>query len=244
VPVVRNCQQCGNEFSQGKRSILQKYCSYACSGAARKAKGSKQCVCKTCGSSFTKANSQYSKYKGAGKYCSRKCSYEGIVAETADKPIPDKYGRGKRSADKKWQLAVREKDDYTCQRCGVQDYYVHTHHVATRSTRPDLKHEVSNGKCLCSPCHTWVHGHPLEAAALGLLANIKYEVERRQQMHTEISSTKKMKADTLKEDILSYAHNGMRADAIASKVGLSSTPVRRILKEAGYSYPPGRPASG
>lgn len=84
----------------------------------------------------------------------------------------------KSTEDKKWQLAVRLKDDYTCQKCGIRQDFIHTHHVATRSRRPDLKHEVSNGKCLCFTCHEWVHNNPKEATELGLLSIETYELVR------------------------------------------------------------------
>jgi len=82
-------------------------------------------------------------------------------------------------ADKQWKEAVRLKDNFTCQRCGVQQVYIHAHHVAPRARRPDLKYEISNGKCLCNGCHTWVHGHPIEAKEAGLLSGETYELVRK-----------------------------------------------------------------
>lgn len=43
----------------------------------------------------------------------------------------------------------------------------HAHHVLPRSRGgPDT---LENLVSLCGPCHVWVHGHPDEATALGLL---------------------------------------------------------------------------
>lgn len=75
-----------------------------------------------------------------------------------------------------WSRDVKERDDYTCQRCGVRDEKNnHAHHVAPRSRRPDLKFDRSNGKTLCPGCHRWVHENPIESTALGLLSDATYE---------------------------------------------------------------------
>lgn len=79
------------------------------------------------------------------------------------------------AADRQWKRAVRLRDDYTCQRCGVQQPYIHAHHIAPRGRRPDLIHDVDNGMCLCFECHRYVHEHPKESTAQGFLSDEKYE---------------------------------------------------------------------
>lgn len=164
------CQQCGrNYWTFPSRTTIQrnsKYCSIRCSSLSKNTKVDR--VCKTCGTKFTISPSQLNYYKGAGKYCSKQCSYKGIAKEAEKKPIKDKYGRSKRKADNTWKSAVREKYNYTCARCGKYDKYAHTHHVKPRSRFPELKHDVSNGICVCNSCHTWIHGNPKEATRLGL----------------------------------------------------------------------------
>lgn len=170
----RTCVVCGTQFIS-YQAIPSKYCGYICLNSATKTKVVRKC--RTCGNEFDFAPSQLKAYSGAGKYCSRECSYKGIVKETATKPTKDKWQRTSRKADKEWQLAVRQKDNYTCRRCGVFQLYIHTHHVATRSTRPDLKHVVANGICLCNSCHSWVHHHPEESYKSGWLSREKYEAK-------------------------------------------------------------------
>jgi hypothetical protein len=131
--------------------------------------------CKECGTSFLINPSQFKYYKGAGQYCSKKCHAQHKIKLNANLPIKDRYGRTNRHADKQWQQAVREKDGCICQRCGKYDPYIHAHHVAPRSRRPDLRHEISNGKCLCASCHQWVHWNPKESTPLGLLSDASYE---------------------------------------------------------------------
>jgi hypothetical protein len=83
-------------------------------------------------------------------------------------------------ADSIWSQAVRARDDHRCQRCGKRDEKNnHAHHVAPRSRRPDLKRDLNNGKTVCPECHTWIHSHPIEAEAAGLLSSETYEKARK-----------------------------------------------------------------
>lgn len=171
----RTCLECNIKFIS-YQAIPSKYCGWNC---LNKAKGTaQQKRCRNCHKEFNFAPSQLNAYKGAGKYCSRKCSYERQVKITATKPPPDKYGRTRRKADLEWQRAVRERDDSTCRRCGIYDKHIDTHHINTRAQRPDLKHEVTNGICLCRKCHAWVHFNPIEAGDKGWLGGVSYEIAR------------------------------------------------------------------
>jgi hypothetical protein len=166
----RNCAQCGISYKpyRGINSYKSKYCSVACSAEARINQQEKKC--RECGKSFLFKPSQSNHYRGAGKYCSRDCSYAGIVKDNAKKPIKDKYGRTNRKADVEWSKAIKERDNYTCQRCGVySESGLHAHHKATRGAHPELKHNIDNGVTLCNSCHTWVHKNPKQSYELGWL---------------------------------------------------------------------------
>lgn len=176
--VERTCPQCGKLFKVFRYlQNIQKHCSQTCAGVLSRTRVEKEC--RNCGKRFFKAASQFNYFKGAGRYCSRPCVRAGLAKIAVDKPISDRYGRTKRKADKEWKREVRERDQFTCQRCGKVDPYIHAHHVATRARRPDLKHDVSNGKCLCGSCHQWVHWNPVESTALGLLSDATYERARK-----------------------------------------------------------------
>lgn len=177
--VSRVCKHCGKLFVTW-RSLPGKACSDRCARLLRRTKVSR--TCKHCGVEFKIAPSQLRHYKGAGQYCSKPCANEGRINDKADKPTSDRYGRTSRQADKEWQKAVREHDNYTCQKCGKYDRHIHAHHVAPRSRRPDLKHDPKNGKCLCGSCHQWVHHHPVEAYALGLLSDATYERAQKEKL--------------------------------------------------------------
>lgn len=170
--VSRTCKHCGKPFTAW-RSAVGKACSDRCARLLRRTSVMRKC--KECGTEFKIAPSQFKHYKGAGQFCSKQCHARHKVKATAGKPTDDRYGRTSREADKVWARTVKENDDYTCQHCGIKDDENHAHHVAPRSRRPDLKYVVSNGKTLCNSCHTWVHHHPKEATALGLLSDASYE---------------------------------------------------------------------
>lgn len=57
---------------------------------------------------------------------------------------------------KMWKLAVIERDDYTCQICQVRGDFLHIDHIKSWSEYPELRHELSNGRSLCRPCHYYV----------------------------------------------------------------------------------------
>jgi len=167
---LKVCIICGVEYSaRGSRFSTSKFCSSTCFGKSRRTQVER--VCRNCRATFPFNPSQMNTYPNAGRYCSRKCGYEYRVKKNANKPSSDRYGRTRKVADTNWQKAVREKDKSICRRCKKYDPYIHTHHMATRGSRLDLKYEVSNGICLCGPCHQWVHLNPKAAIEAGLLVN-------------------------------------------------------------------------
>lgn len=62
----------------------------------------------------------------------------------------------KSTAEKRWSLAVRRRDKFTCQQCGRHmDIHqrVEAHHIKPFSRYPSLRFALSNGVTLCVPCH-------------------------------------------------------------------------------------------
>lgn len=52
-----------------------------------------------------------------------------------------------------WRTEVFERDDYTCQRCGVRGGYLEAHHIEPWAERPELRFEPANGMTVCRECH-------------------------------------------------------------------------------------------
>ena len=63
---------------------------------------------------------------------------------------------------KEWRLAVFEKDNYTCQKCGANKQnnkwiILHPHHIKSFANFPELRFVVGNGQTLCEACHGGIH---------------------------------------------------------------------------------------
>jgi len=61
-----------------------------------------------------------------------------------------------------WRRAVFERDNYTCQRCGLrskagQRIIIHPHHIKELAKFPEFAFEINNGITLCSECHQEIH---------------------------------------------------------------------------------------
>lgn len=84
-------------------------------------------------------------------------------------------GGGKRDwsfKHKFWKDSVFERDNYTCQKCGIkrsdkckecghQSIQINAHHIKTYVSFPELRYEVSNGQTLCYKCHRKEHSSNL-----------------------------------------------------------------------------------
>lgn len=72
-----------------------------------------------------------------------------------------------------WSFAVRERDHWTCQRCGSRyppkkpgdgssRSGLDAAHIFSRRLK-SLRHDLENGVSLCTGCHlSWAHYQPLE----------------------------------------------------------------------------------
>lgn len=58
---------------------------------------------------------------------------------------------------RRWSKAVRTRDGYTCQGCGVAKGRMNAHHMERVTDRPDLALDVANGLTLCDLCHAAAH---------------------------------------------------------------------------------------
>jgi len=78
-------------------------------------------------------------------------------------PKPPKRGKG--PAPRKVVLAVLERDNWTCQRCGTMRNLDRPHHIFPKGRGGG--HDPDNQVTLCRKCHSWVHRHPKKAREQG-----------------------------------------------------------------------------
>lgn len=52
-----------------------------------------------------------------------------------------------------WRTTVFNRDNYTCQKCGIRGGKLEANHVLPFAYYPDLRFEVLNGETLCKECH-------------------------------------------------------------------------------------------
>jgi hypothetical protein len=55
---------------------------------------------------------------------------------------------------KQWTKTVKEKDNYTCQKCGDSSKRMCAHHKKPKNKFPELRLDVSNGSTMCISCHS------------------------------------------------------------------------------------------
>lgn len=65
-------------------------------------------------------------------------------------------GTIKQGKHREWQRKIFGRDDFTCQKCGLQEKelgFMQADHIKMKSKYPELKYEISNGQTLCPNCH-------------------------------------------------------------------------------------------
>ena len=94
------------------------------------------------------------------KYCSRRClalahiatlhANRGVKPRTYLVRHRTKHGCAE---DREWRTAVFIRDGFTCQICSKVGGRLQADHIKPFSQFPWLRHELSNGRTLCVPCH-------------------------------------------------------------------------------------------
>lgn len=144
---MKICQFCLNEFEKPKtysstRWAKTLFCSLKCAYGTRQ---KVTLVCKECTQPFTVKNYR----KNTAHFCSQDCSHKNRNQGLTPK---NEMAR-KVAAYKAWRTLVFERDNYTCQVCGIRGDYLHADHIKPFAYYPELRYEVTNGRTLCVPCH-------------------------------------------------------------------------------------------
>lgn len=159
------CDRCGREFFRMNCKLKEKnYCSKKCSGPENHPKGIK------CSIEHKKKMSIIAKEKGFGLWMKGKKGNKGTFKKgqfSKDKHPMWKGGitplnQSIRHSEDYiiWRKCVFERDNYTCQECGLKfikgktrKVLLHADHIKMFSLYPELRFTVSNGRTLCKDCH-------------------------------------------------------------------------------------------
>lgn len=152
IKQTKPCELCGKPFNRNRYYTdavwdRARFCGNSCAVKSKPVTWkleSKNCL--TCSVSFNRKYQYSNKQWSIAKYCSPECQYVG--KRKSDKVRPRRFT----SSDKKWRLAVLERDNYTCQVCGSNSR-LEADHIKPHKFFPELRLELSNGRTLCRDCH-------------------------------------------------------------------------------------------
>lgn len=58
---------------------------------------------------------------------------------------------------KSWSKSIKEKYNYTCQKCNKVGGILKSHHIYPWHSHHELRYDLNNGICLCETCHWTYH---------------------------------------------------------------------------------------
>lgn len=127
--------------------------------------------CSLCGNEFVKSASNSKRYWAQRLYCSSECGNKSRVGKYIswnkgtkgiciawNKGLPglkgSKNGAWKGTDDKYWRNKAKERDNDTCQECGLREPEImEVDHIKPKSKFPELRYKLENLKTLCPNCH-------------------------------------------------------------------------------------------
>lgn len=178
------CPICGKEFTTYTKEKV--CCSKGC--ANKKMRNRVLLVCDCCGKDYDVPASvkkwndiRNRKYN----FCSNECRTSFLRGEHAPAWIEDRskirnedHSERQNAYMKEWRLKVYERDDYTCQMCGMKSHagnpvVLNAHHIKPFSKNKALRTNVDNGITLCEECHkkTYKHESDYEVLFMQIVKN-------------------------------------------------------------------------
>jgi hypothetical protein len=127
-----NCIVCGKEKWASPANLNTKFCSHICQGKHY--------------------SGENSVLWNKGMFGENNPAWKGGTSRG--------YKTGYYSREYKlWRKGVFQRDDYTCQGCGVKNTYLTAHHIKSFAKYPELRFDLNNGVTLCEDCHAEVDNY-------------------------------------------------------------------------------------
>jgi hypothetical protein len=158
--VTLKCEGCGKEFSvkNSRAQRGQRFCGRTC--ADSRPREAAHLTCHQCGRDFTVGF--YYARRSPRHFCSKACyqNWRKEVHLLAGDTHP--FWRGGPDLErrqwngtpegKRWRQAVKEAAGWKCEACPATTD-LQSHHVKGFRDFPELRADVTNGRCLCRSCH-------------------------------------------------------------------------------------------
>ncbi len=151
--VILTCQECGKQFERQQWNSNAKYCSYNCKSKSQ-ASDIISVICSYCSKPFLRKSHKLKD----NNFCSCTCASLFNKGSNHYEWKENLHDKNEKSTLKQWSVIIKQRDSYTCQKCGNQEKeFLQSHHIKSRSKFPELRFEISNGITLCSNCHAIEH---------------------------------------------------------------------------------------
>ena len=119
------------------------------------------CVC-DCGEKISVSASHLKSGHTTSCGCFRLEMLQGETNPNYRPDLPLEERNGKRGYPiERWALAVKRRDNFTCQVCGSKEKLV-AHHLNSYASAKDKRYDIENGVTMCRDCHTDFHTNFLE----------------------------------------------------------------------------------
>ena len=159
------CVRCGKEIISGERYIKRKYCNECVPIHRSESQINRiQTECGYCHKTLYVIPSAYNQNKFC--YCDKNCMAKHYAELYHGENSPSWKGGNSHHYIGNYfgtRREIRERDNYTCQRCGITEteygQEMSVHHIKNYKLFEDKyqANEKTNLVCLCEKCHRFVH---------------------------------------------------------------------------------------
>jgi 5-methylcytosine-specific restriction endonuclease McrA len=152
-----SCKNCNKDFwVEPNQQKSGKYlcCSRVCANVQKRE--GKLISCFVCGKKVYRRPAFMKSAKRI--FCSRAC--HGVYKINSSNHTSKANSIVRRSFEyREWRKAVLQRDNYTCQECGIRQWPLQADHIKPFALYVKLRFNIDNGRTLCKSCHlktpTW-----------------------------------------------------------------------------------------